>query len=166
MAQSLVGTLDGLFAACQTVYASSTAADGSPVFVSYGDPGQYQPAAIVAVMNCGQSQPVTRPTLGPNRSRELACEVSVMISVYTPGGTEVYQTSLDATATMIRQLEQYFRTAGNETLGGGCRDSWVSAIGGPTGTVVYDPQSVEAGAPAAMGRVVEATVTVTALIRY
>lgn len=166
MAESLMGTMDALYLACQTIYASTKAADGSPVFVSFGDPGQYQPDAIVAVMNGGTSQPIARPTLGTNRSRELPLEVAVMFSVYTPGGPEVYQTSLDAVTSMVRQLEDYLRISPNERLGGACRDSWVSALAGPTGTVVYDPASVQGQSPVVTGRVVEATATVTALIRY
>lgn len=165
MAQSLVGTLDGLYAACVACYATSTAPDGSPIYVSYGDPGQYQPNGIVAVMNCTNS-PIARPTLGTNRSREMSLETQVMVSVYTPGDQTAHQTSLDSVTTLVRLLENYLRVAGNENLSGGCRDSWVSAIEGPVGTVVYDPDSVQAGSPAATGRVVEATATVTALIRY
>lgn len=165
MAQSLTGTLDGLYAACVACYASSTAPDGSPVLVSYGDPGQYQPNAIVAVMDVQPSQ-IARPTLGTNRSRELALDATVMFSVYTAGGNEAHQSSLDSVTNLVRLLENYLRVQGNEQLSGGCRDSWVAAINGPNGTVVYDPESVAAGSPAPTGRVVEATATVTALIRY
>lgn len=162
MPQSLVGVLDGLYAACQTVYASTVAGDGSPVFVSLGDPGQYQPLAIVAVMDAAPSQNVTRPTLGTNRSRELAADISVMFSVYTPGGNEAHKTSLDLVATLIRQLEAYFQVSPNERMSDACRDSWVSGISGPTGSIVYDPNQTTVPT----GRVVEATATVTALIRY
>jgi hypothetical protein len=160
--QSLVGVLDGLFAACQAAFLNSVAADGSPVAVFLGDPGQYQPQAIVAVTDCGPSQQVTRPTLGPSRSRELAAEVSVMISVYTPGGNEAHSMSLDQVATLIRLLEDYIRTSPNEKLGGACYDSWVSAVAGPVGSVAYDPAQTDV----ATGRTVDATVTVTARIRY
>lgn len=166
MAQSLTGTLDGLYALCVSTYAASTApGDGSPVLVSYGQPGQYEPQAIVAVMDV-QPSTVTRPTLGTQRSRELALDVSVMFSVYTPGGNEAHVICLDAVANLIRLLENSIRVQGAETLSGGCRDSWVSGINGPTGQVVYDPESVQSGSPVPSGRVVEATATVTALIRY
>lgn len=166
MSQSLVGALDGLYALCQSTYAASVApGDGTPVYVSYGQPGQYEPQSIVAVMDVQGSQ-VTRPTLGTNRSRELQADMTVMFSVYTPGGNEAHKTSLDAVAVLIRLLEESIRLSPAEKLGGACYDSWVSAVQSIVGTVVYDPDSVAAGAPAPTGRVVEATVTVTAKIRY
>lgn len=166
MTASLMGTMDALYTACGTIFVASTAPDGSPVYVSYGDPGQYQPSAIVAVMDCGQSQNVDRPTLSTNRTREMVAEISVLFSVYTPGGPEAYQPSLDSCTALVRLLEDYFRVSPNEHLGGACRDAWVSAISGPTGSIAYDPQSMQESAPAVMGRVVEATATVTAIIRY
>ncbi len=162
MAQSLVGVLDGLYAACLSAYASSVAADGSPVAVFLGDPGQYQPQAIVAVTDCAPGQQVTRPTMGTSRSREMQVETSVMISVYTPGGDEAHKTSLDQVATLIRILEEYLRTSPHEKLGGACYDSWVSALAGPVGSKVGDVDDPSI----VIGRTVDATVNVTARVRY
>jgi len=165
MTQTLIGVMTGVYTACQSLYASSTAPDGTPVLVSFGDPGQYQPSAIVAVMDVQPSQ-IARPTLGTNRSRELACELSVLFSVYTPGGPEAYAPCLTSVTALELALENYLRVSPNESFGGTCRDSWISAISGPTGSIAYDPESVRAGTPSVMGRVVELTATLTALIRY
>jgi hypothetical protein len=162
MVQSLTGVLDGLYAACQVAYIDSTADDGSPVAVYMGDPGQYQPQAIVAVTDCGPGQQIGRPTLGTSRSRELICETLIMISVYTPGGNEAHKSSLDQVTDLVRRFEDHIRVSPNEKLGGACYDSWVSALAGPVGSVAYDP----AEPTIVTGRTVDATMTVTAKIRY
>jgi len=160
MAQSLLGVMDNLYAACKTIYATSKAPDGTEVLVSYGAPGNYLPNAIVAVMDAAPSQPVSRPTIGANRSRDMQAEIAVMFSVYVPGGNEAHQSALNCVLTLLRALETYFQTSPNEHLNGACRDAWVSSIAGPAGSVTKDQQDN------ATGRVVEATAYVTALIRY
>ena len=124
MAQSIAGVLDGLYTSFATIYAGQLGTDGSPVLVSFGDPGQYQPSAIVAIMDT--TTQISRPTLGTNRSREMAAEVSIIISVYTEGGEEVQQTSTDKAFGLLTVLESNLRTSPNERLGGASRDAWVS----------------------------------------
>ena len=158
MAQSIAGVLDAMLASFTTIFAGSVGTDGSPVLVSFGDPGQYQPSAIVAIMDT--TTQISRPTLGPNRSREMAADVSIIISVYTAGDESSQQVSTDAAFALLTVLEQNLRTSPNERLGGASRDAWVSKAD-PVATVAVDPAS---GAPT--GRVTEIRVTVTALIRY
>lgn len=165
MGQTLVGVLDGWYAAAQACFAASTAPDGTPVLVSFGQPGQYEPNAIVAVMDC-VSSPISRPTLGTQRSRELLLDTTITFSVYVPGGNEAAQPAADSLSKLIRLFEEYVRLSPNEKLGGACYDSWISGIQGITGSVAYDPESVAAGSPAPMGRVYEAPITGTAKIRY
>lgn len=158
MAQSLAGVLDALLASIPPLYASQVGTDGSPVLVTFGPPGQYQPSAIVAVMDTKAK--IERPTLGPNRSREITAEVDLIFSVYTPGDESTQQVSLDCVLSLLTVLEQNLRASPNERLGGVCRDAWISQAN-PSGTVATDPQT---GSPA--GRVATVDAVLTALIRY
>lgn len=158
MAQSIAGVLDALYSSFATIFAGSVGPDGQPVLVSFGDPGQYQPSAIVAIMDT--TTQISRPTLGTNRSREMAADVSIIISVYTPGDESAQQVSTDAAFALLTVLEQNLRTSPNERLGGASRDAWVSKAD-PIATVAVDPAS---NLPT--GRVTEIHVTVTALVRY
>jgi hypothetical protein len=105
-------------------------------------------------------QPITRPTEGPRRTRQKDVEFDVVISVWSGGTESVQQSLMEAVDDLSELLESYFRTSGNETLGGGCFDAWVSSIDGPTPDVTVDPQS-----GAISGRQAESVVTVTARIR-
>jgi hypothetical protein len=158
MAQSIAGVLDALYTSIAAIFAGSIGPDTAPVLVSFGDPGSYQPSAIVAIMDT--TTQISRPTLGPNRSREMAAEVSVIISVYAEGDESTQQVSTDAAFALLTLLEQNLRTSPNERLGGASRDAWVSKAD-PIATVATDPES---GAPT--GRVTEIHVIVTTLIRY
>ena len=158
MAQSIAGVLDAMLASFTTIFAGSLGPDGAPVLVSFGDPGQYQPSAIVAIMDTTTA--ISRPTLGTNRSREMAADVSLIISVYTQGDESAQQVSTDAAFALLTILEQNLRTSPNERLGGASRDAWVSKAD-PIATIAIDPAN---NLPT--GRVTEIHVTVTALIRY
>lgn len=158
MAQSLAGVLNTLYSSFVTLYAGSTGTDSSPVLVTFGPPGQYQPSAIVAVMDVRAT--IERPTLGSARSREMKAEVDVVFSVYTPGGEEAQQTSTDSALALLATLETNLRTSPNERLSGAARDAWVSAAN-LTASIAVDPAS---NTPT--GRVTEIPTTVTALIRY
>ena len=160
MPQSIKGSIANLFTACKTLYASTVDASGAPVLVTYGPPGTYQPENIVAVAMAVR-QPIMRPTLGTARSREKDAEIDIAVSVFVPGPQAAQQTADEALIDLTDMLESYFRTAPNETLSGACREAWVSNIVGPTPTEAVDPQS---GTVA--GRIADATVTVTARIRY
>lgn len=158
MTQSLAGVLDELFASFTALFAASTGTDGAPVLVTFGPPGQYQPSAIVALMDTRVE--ITRPTMGTGRSREMRADVDVIISVYTAGDESAHQTSTDSALALLGTLETNLRASPNERLLGASRDAWVSAVS-LAGTVAVDPQS---NTPT--GRVTEITTTVTALIRY
>lgn len=161
MTQSIKGVRAALFAACQTLYGSSRDSVGGEVLVSYGFPGSYQPQTIVAV-GLTSRQPVTRPTLGTNRSRDKVAQVDVTISVYRAGAAEnVQQAATEDCDDLVLLLEAYFRTSPNEALGGACRDAWVSEIDGPN----LDP-ATQLDSGAVTGYTAEAVVTVTANIRY
>jgi|ERR1019366_3471836 hypothetical protein len=158
MTQSIAGVLDGMYSSFTTLFAGSVGTDGAPVLVSFGDPGQYQPSAIVAIMDT--TTQITRPTMGTNRSREMAADITVVISVYTKGDESQQQVSTDCAFGLLTLLESNLRTSPNEHLGGASRDAWVSKAD-PIASVAIDPES---NAPD--GRVTEITVIVTALIRY
>lgn len=158
MAQSIKASVAGLLAACQSIYTGQTGPDGAPVLVTYGPPGTYAPSAIVAVAMAVR-QPVSRPTAGTVRSREKEADIDVVISVWISGTETVQQAAAEKADDLSELLESYFRTAGNETLAGGCREAWVSSISGPNPDTTYDVNGV------VTGRVAESTVTVTARIR-
>lgn len=165
MPQSVQDTVANLFTTCRdTVYASVTGADGESVLVSLGDPGQYQPATIVAV-GMDVRLPIARPTAGTGRSREITAEIDVIISVYVPGGAEAQALAIGAALTLQGLLETHLRTSPNETLSGACRDAWVSAAQ-VRNSVAYSRQDDPAVPAVATGRVSDNTVTVTAAIRY
>lgn len=159
MPQSIQGALSGLFAACQGIYTGVPNLEGGDIAVTYGPPGSDQPSSIVAV---GMSirQPVTRPTLGPARSREKFAELDVLIGTWVPGGYTAQRTATEGCMALVELLEAYFRVPGAETLGGGCMDAWVSFVDGPNPDVSTHPDT-----GAATGRYARATATVTARIR-
>lgn len=154
----LAGVLDAMYASFTTLYAASVGTDGTPVLVTFGPPGQYQPSAIVAIMDT--TTQISRPTMGTARSREMAADIAVTFSVYTPGDESAQQESTDCALNLVTVLESNLRTSPNERLGGVCRDAWISRVD-PRGSVATDPDS---GAPA--GRVTDVDVVVTAVIRY
>jgi hypothetical protein len=163
VSQSVAATIDGLYAAVSELYGATVTSDGAPVLVTVGPPGQYQPFGLVAVAT--QSRlPVTRPTMGTGRSREITAEVDSIISIYVPGGDEAAQPAIDQATELLRMLEDYFRTAPNETLNGGCREAFVSGSSMTT-SVAYQTFDDPTAAPVPTGRVAEITVTVTAYIR-
>jgi hypothetical protein len=165
MTQSIAGTVANLFAACRDqVYVNTTGADGQPVLVSLGDPGQYQPFSIVAV-GMEIRTPITRPTAGPTRSRNTEAEIDVTISVYVAGGEEALPVAIASAYSMQAALETFLRTSPNETLSGACRDSTVSGSR-LTPVIAYQQADDPTAAPVATGRVAQLTVTVTASIRY
>jgi hypothetical protein len=164
MTQSISGVIDALVAACPTIFADVVDETGAPVQVVTSRPGQYQANYIVAVATEVRQQ-ISRPTTGPSRTREAAAEVDIVISVYVPGGEDVQQQAIDRALSMQGLLETYLRTSPNETLGGACRDSFVSdAVVMPE--IAFQQLDDPNFAPAPMGRIAENTVTVTAFIRY
>lgn len=169
MTQTISGVVTNLFTACRdTVYTATKGTDDLPVLVSLGPPGKHQPNAIVAIgMNL--HLPITRPTLGPNRSREQQASVDCLLNVYVPGDEDAQATATAAALDLLSQLETYLRTAPNEKLSGACVDSWVSAAE-VAAQVVYQKQQPAQDNPnppdLPVGRAASINVTVSALIRY
>lgn len=162
MAQSIKAARQGLLTACQNIYTGQTGLDGAPVLVSLGAPGTNIPSAVVLVA-IETRQPVTRPTAGTNRSREKEVEFDVSINVWIGGTEAAQQLTVEKVDDLSELLESYFRVGGNEVLGGGCREAWVSAIAGPTPDLTAKPD--DNGDPVVTGRMAESIVTVTARIR-
>lgn len=124
--------------------------------VTYGLPGQRQPAEIVAVL--GQRTQIERPTVGTSRSREDIVATEIRVSVYLPGDESIQKTVTERAWTIVDSIAQHFRSRPNETLSGACRDAWVSSADAAE-DVVRDQDVVE-------GCVCEIAVTVTSLARY
>jgi hypothetical protein len=134
------------------------------VLVTPGAPGQFQPAAIVAV-GWEVRTPITRPTMGTTRSRDQVAEIDVLMSVWVPGDETAQPVANASVYALLRLLETYLRTSPNEALGGNCRDSYVSnAVLQPD--ITYEATDDPDQEPVPTGRVASLTVTVTANIRY
>lgn len=157
MTQSIDDAIAALVTACQGIF--SAPYNGLTVYVCESEPDQYQPPLIVAVAMDVRQIPVQRPTMGTRRSRRVEAEIDVVISAYAAGGSAA--TARTACNGLTNMLESYFRTSPNETLGGACREAWVSAVAGPVGAKVTHPKS-----GAVTGRVASSVVTVTASIDY
>jgi hypothetical protein len=123
------------------------------VLVTYGAPGTYQPDDIVGILD--QRFEIERPTMG-NRSREEVVETAVTFSIFRHGGEEAQQIATERAYALAAQLDEYIRAKPNETLGGSCRDAWVSG-GELVETKVLPRQKSDVVA----GRAAELTVTVT-----
>jgi hypothetical protein len=159
MGQSIQGARTALFEACRdSIYATAVDSVDAPVLTVYGFPGTYQPQNIVAV-GISTSQPVTRPTMTTNRSREKQCTVTVTISVFRAGDESAQESAADDCDDLVVLLETYFQTSPNERLSGSCRDSWVSSIDGPTLAPSYAEKRV-------IGYTATAVATVTIIVRY
>jgi hypothetical protein len=156
MTQSVQGAWDALYTALQGLFPGSAG-----WFVSAGDPGEYQPDLIVAMM--GIRSPITRPTMGTNRSRDKRIEIDVVVSVYMHGGIEAQQPAMQAAWSAADQIEAYIRTSPNEKLGGACYDAFVEQ-GAMTPSVSYERvDGIEGLVPA--GRIADIALTVQARIR-
>lgn len=168
--QSVNKVHDALIAACCTIFGATLDPqlgeyagmwnDGTEeraLVVVETEPGTYMPTVIIAV-GTDVRQPIERPTLGPNRSREIDAEIDIVISVAIPGNATAARTARHTAAAAADLLALYFRQSGNETLAGSCREAWVSRQVGPKVTRAEDDEGV-------WGRVAEITATVKAKIR-
>lgn len=141
-----------LVALLPTIYPAAT-------LVSYGLPGAYLPDSIVYVSD--QRFDITKPTMGTNRSREEVVETEVTYSIFVPGDVEAQKTATETAYSLALLLDEYLRVKPNETLGGACREAWVSAgelLEAKAGTT-------ETGANGVAGRVATLTVIVTTTAR-
>jgi hypothetical protein len=97
----------------------------SPVLVSYGPPGAHQPDVIIGVGNAEVE--IERPVAATSRPREEVFTLNVVFSVFSGGDETVQQAVTEQAFTMLSAFADYFKTKPNETLGGTCREAWVSS---------------------------------------
>jgi hypothetical protein len=156
MAQSVTGTWDALYAAVTTMFAGQQG-----VLVSAGDPGNYQPDLIIAVMDV--DAPITHPTAAPTRPQDERITIQVLISAFVGGGPEAQQIANQTAWAASDTIKNYFRTSPNEKLGGACYNSFV-AHRKLTPEIAYEtPDGMNTPVP--VGRTATIDVTVAAWIR-
>jgi hypothetical protein len=96
---------------------------------------------------------------GSQRSREEEAKITCILSCYRAGDNESAQLAANQDCwAMEGLLEVYLRTRGNETLGGVCREAWVSGYEAKDYRLENDDGQVP-------GRACDITVTVTAVTR-
>lgn len=128
------------------------AAVGSGPLVCYGEPGAYQPDEIVAVLD--QRITYERPTMGTSRTREEVVETTVTVSVFQSGDETRQRVVTERAWEIAHAISQWFRTSPNETLGGSCREAWVTE--GELAEAKVTPAPGPGGAPAGVqGRLAE-----------
>lgn len=155
MTQSVIGVRTQLYAVCQSLFTDPS------VLVSYGDPGEYQPGVLIAVMQSRGG--ISSPVMTPRRPREKQLETDVMISVYVAGGPEAQVLADTSAWSYADQLEAYFQIDPNQTLSGACRWCFVTNIQHDP-SIAWEP--VDGGPEVvAAGRVAEITCTTTAFVR-
>lgn len=175
--QTIDGVIEGIFSMLGTVFGLtedstlgvwSGPINGIQAVACEGQPGSYQPDIIIAVgydgTSSGITQAITRPTMGTNRSREIAVEIKVTISVFVAGADVAATTARRALNALSEPIAIYFRTAPQETLTvngvQSCREAYLSNIDGPHLSVATDPTD-----GAVIGRFADSTLTITAFIR-
>lgn len=119
--------------------------------VTYGPPGSWLSEVVVAVGNAVVES--TQQVMGTRRPRREDAEVEVVLSVFQAGGPEAQQAATEAAFSLLGTLADYFRTQGNETLGGACDNAMITAYALDESD---DPDVLERGRSAA----VTATLTV------
>ena len=155
--QGVSQTWDALFAALQGLFPTSA---NQSTLVSAGDPGEYQPDLIIALM--GLKGPITQPTMGTNRSRDKHIQIDLIVSSYVHGGVEAQQLANENAWAAMDQIETYLRASPNEKLGGACYNSFVE-VTDMVPSVSWERG--DGGEPAPAGRIADITAIVTAWIR-
>lgn len=118
MPQGVSQTWEALLADLHTMF------DGqNDTLVCAGDPGDYQPSLIVALM--GLRAPITQPTAGTNRSRDKRIEIDIVISSYIAGGPEAQPPANDAAWTTSDTIETFYRTGDNARMRGACYNAFL-----------------------------------------
>lgn len=158
MAQSIKATRNNLFTVLGTLFPQTTT---STTLVSRGDPGEYTPDLIVAMM--GTRAPITQPTAGTNRSRDKRIAIDLVISSYVHGGIEAQQPAEDAAWDAADLIEAYFRTSPNETLSGACYNAFAETT--DVNLSVSWERIDDMADPVPVGRIADISMTVTAWIR-
>lgn len=172
--QALDGVIEGLIAMLGTTFSLtqdatlgvwSGAIGGRQAVVCEGNPGSYEPDIIISIASdasgAAGSAAISRPTMGTNRSREIAVEINIAFSVLVYGADIAGRAARQALNALLEPVQLYFRIAGQEVLGGSCREAWVSGF--PQIPHVSNAHDSESGA--VVGRFADAVLTVTALIR-
>jgi hypothetical protein len=108
---------------------------GQDQLVMQGEPGDFEPGLIVAMM--GLRAPVTQPTGGTNRSRDKRIEIDLAITSYVHGGPEAQPPGVQAVWDAADAIEAYFRVSPNERLGGACYNAF-SDVGSMTPLTGWD----------------------------
>lgn len=94
------------------------------VLVCYGAPGSYQPDIIISL---GDVRTIsTRPVHGTARPREETSELDLTFSVYQAGDESVQVLVMQKAYELRNTFADHFKTKPNETLGGACREAWVT----------------------------------------
>ena len=126
----------------------------SPTLVCWGPPTSCQPADIVSVG--GQVVEFGAAPMAPTRPREEIVQTAVTFSSFTAGE----QSTATARAFELYDvLADHFKTGPNETLGGACREAFVS------GLEVEEFVTSPAVGGGVMGRTTAITATVTTRTR-
>lgn len=155
--------LAALFTMLQTVYTGVVDAMGEPVLVTYGPAGSNLPGTIVMLGD--QRSTITRPTLGTGRSRDTRFEVDVEFNCYLQGGPEIQQTVTEQCWNLLPVLENYFRVAGQERIGG-TYDTHLGDVGELQQLIAYSSLDDPTAEPIPVGRQAILTVPIQANIRY
>lgn len=172
--QTIDGVVEGLLTMNATLFGLaadpvqdvwSGTVNGNPAVMYEGDPGAYQPEVLIAVAYDGLTgtpiqQAITRPTLGTNRSREIAVEVKTLYSVQQLGDESARRVARQAVDAMTEQVSLYFRVPPQEILSNSCREAFVTGIDGPRVSTSFDPNT-----GLVTGFFAESVVTITAFIR-
>ena len=155
MAQGVSQSWFALYAALGTLFADQNQ------LVCQGDPGNYEPDLIVAMM--ALRSPITQPTAGPNRSRDKRIEIDLTISSYVHGGPEAQAPAVQAAWDATDAIEAYLRTGSNVTLGGACYNAYLD-VANMTPSIAWE--TVEGfDSPVPVGRVAEIAAVVKVWIR-
>jgi len=124
---------DAVYERCVALWA------GQGVQVAFGHPGQTQGNDLVAVMDVSSEQDAV--TLGTQRSREETLTLTVMFSVYRPGGVDQEKVASDRAFELVDDLAEYARVT-DTTFGGVVRECFVASV---TAEGSVDPRVISAG---------------------
>lgn len=135
------------------MFAPGGSAEDPNVQVSYGHPGMSQINDIIAFTRTHVEQEFA--TYGPRRQREETLELTVVVSVFRPGGPDQEEVASDRAYELLGVLEEYAR-ATDTTIGGSVRDC---ALGPHDSDGESDPEVL------AQGRLIEVKATFIAHAR-
>lgn len=127
------GFKDAVYARCVLLWAAED------VQVAFGHPGMTQRNDLVAVMDVSSEQDAI--TLGTQRSREETLTLTVMFSVYRPGGVDQEKVASDRAFELVDDLAQFARVT-DTTFGGVVRECFLESVSAE-GSV--DPTVISAG---------------------